>query len=234
MINWALAAMLVVSVMIHAAVLWPFNTVTPTPAALVTAPQVVIARVTFKQTAPAPPLPKVTPAPKPVAKVIPVQAKPKPVKQTAKIKAKALPKPVPMVTTPEPEIVAIADPVPVMPPVTQSTLIAKVAAPPVSTSPNQLALEKQREHHLAELLTHIESHKFYPRAARRRGIEGQVTVSFLLLPDGSAQDIHTEGNNKLLRKAASQAVNKALPLPASLARIEKPMPVKYKMDFALR
>ncbi|WJW75355.1 TonB family protein [Thiohalobacter sp. IOR34] len=88
--------------------------------------------------------------------------------------------------------------------------------------------------YLARLLAHIERHKFYPRAARRRALEGEVEVSFELLADGRVRDLQLTGGARLLRNAARQAVQEALPLPRPPAAMRLPRRVEYRMRFELR
>ncbi len=94
--------------------------------------------------------------------------------------------------------------------------------------------EEEKAHYLALLLAHIESHKYYPRAARKRGIEGGVDVSFLLLPSGEIAAIDATGGPTLLRRAALKAINAALPLPTPPKPLTRSLPVKYRMAFLLQ
>ncbi|PJC70905.1 MAG: hypothetical protein CO017_02910, partial [Zetaproteobacteria bacterium CG_4_8_14_3_um_filter_59_5] len=43
----------------------------------------------------------------------------------------------------------------------------------------------ERERYLSDVMAHIEEHKWYPGIARRKGIEGDVRVRFVLQSDGS-------------------------------------------------
>jgi len=83
-------------------------------------------------------------------------------------------------------------------------------------------------------MAHIEQYKFYPRAARRRGMQGVVEVSFRLRADGLAEQIQVSGSHPLLRRAAEAAVEKALPLPLPPEEIDLPMPLRFGMEFSLR
>jgi len=62
---------------------------------------------------------------------------------------------------------------------------------------------------------HLESYKFYPSSARRRGIEGHVDVGFKLIPHGVADQVsllHSSGYT-VLDHAALEAVYRAQPFP---------------------
>ena len=97
----------------------------------------------------------------------------------------------------------------------------------------QAALENERESYLQALLAYIDSHKFYPRSARRRGVEGQIQVAFYLRTDGSITDLQIKGGSKVLRKAAKQAVQQALTLPPPPASMPLREQVRFDMVYRL-
>ena len=82
-------------------------------------------------------------------------------------------------------------------------------------------------------LRHIEQHKFYPQAARKRGLEGAVQVSFRLLGEDRIEDLTVTGGHKLLRKSAEKAVRSALPLPEINGRLSLPQRVVFQINFEL-
>lgn len=91
-----------------------------------------------------------------------------------------------------------------------------------------------RQRYLARLLTHIEGYKYYPRSARLRGIEGSIHISFRLHDNGNISGLIASGGPLVLRRAATGAVNKALPLPVCPPEVSCPMQVSYAMQFQLR
>lgn len=91
-----------------------------------------------------------------------------------------------------------------------------------------------RDRYLASVLAHIESHKFYPPAARRRGLQGSVEVCFTLDALGMITDLHITGSNSLFVEAAKTAVRNAIPLPAAPSIDGFPLSVRYKMLFKLQ
>lgn len=99
---------------------------------------------------------------------------------------------------------------------------------PLPAAPNAA-----REDYLQQLLAHIESHKFYPRSARRRGQEGEISVSFMLQADGSIRALQVEGGSRALRAAAQRAVLSAQPVPAPPAALEFPERISFDMVFRL-
>jgi len=91
-----------------------------------------------------------------------------------------------------------------------------------------------RNRYLARLINHVDARKFYPRPARRRGIEGVVHISFTLLKDGRIANLKVSDGHKLLRKAARQAVKKSLPLPVPPDSLKTPMAIRFGMEYRLR
>ena len=94
--------------------------------------------------------------------------------------------------------------------------------------------EEEKQHYLAKLLAHIESYKYYPRLARKRGIEGGIHVSFLLSPTGAVSVIKIKNGPKILRQAARKAIDAALPLPKPPEPLIKALLVEYRMTFVLQ
>lgn len=94
-------------------------------------------------------------------------------------------------------------------------------------------IEKARQEYLRRLMAHIEAHKEYPRAARRRRIEGNVRVGFSLQADGSVTGLQTEGGHSLLSSAARQAVERAAPMPKPPENLVLPWQVAFTMRFSL-
>lgn len=167
------------------------------------------------QPEPPPPPPKPEPPkPKPRPKVERKPDPPPPMKQAAPTQ--------PTVTQPEqPALAAAAPP-------------AAVQAPPAPVPHAPVATPAERERYLAQLLSHIERNKFYPANARRRGLEGVVKVSFVLLADGGIRDLAVSGTHSILEKAAAEAMRQALPLPRPPAGIACPHHVQFGMEFRLR
>ena len=98
---------------------------------------------------------------------------------------------------------------------------------------DQLALENERESYLLRMLAHIDNHKYYPRKARRRGTEGEIKIAFYLHKDGSISDLQISGGSKVLCRAAKQAVQKALSLPAPPESMHLQEPIRFGMVYRL-
>jgi len=171
------------------------------------------------------------PAEKPAAKLA-QKAKPKQQQKTVvKANTKPIAKPKAKVEPePEPEQISASSPqeqAP-LPPVTQTP-----TSPLVQENETPLPLAGQK-HYMAVLLNHIEGHKFYPNAARKRGLEASLQVSFHLLSENKIAGLTIEGHHKLLRKSAEKAVLSALPMPDVPVPLELPMQVAFLMTYELR
>lgn len=112
-------------------------------------------------------------------------------------------------------------------------VVADVPADVASPAVRHGMRESERQHYLARLLEHIARYKHYPRAARRRGIEGDVRVSFLLAEDGTVRNIHIDSGFGVLRNAALHALRQAQPLPVPPPAWGKE-PLKFTMRFHLQ
>jgi len=113
-----------------------------------------------------------------------------------------------------------------------------IASSPVKAVENTLAkvplAEPQNADYFSLLQARIESRKYYPRSARKQGIEGSVDVSFRLSKDGQVRDISTSGGHRLLNHAASEAIKKSLPFPAPPDSIVLPKTIHFSMHYDLK
>lgn len=84
----------------------------------------------------------------------------------------------------------------------------------------------------SKVIALIEQHKIYPLAARKRALEGDVVVSFVVQTDGSVRDIVVEdGNtNSLLKQAAAKSVAAAFPCGLTPA---SPLAMKVTLRYSL-
>lgn len=90
-----------------------------------------------------------------------------------------------------------------------------------------------QKQYLAQILTHIEAHKFYPPTARRRGLEGVVHIRFTIMRPDLIENIHTSGVSDLLQQAAVATLHRAIPLPTPEQVVVFPIKVEYGMEFVL-
>lgn len=95
-------------------------------------------------------------------------------------------------------------------------------------------IERARQEYLRHLMAHIESHKHYPQAARRRGIQGDVAVSFSLHADGHISGHSSQGSHRLLLAAADDAIQTAQPMPSPPDSLPLPWDISFTMRFTLK
>ena len=115
----------------------------------------------------------------------------------------------------------------------QAAAASYAEAPLDQPALDQTAMENERESYLLRMLAHIDSHKFYPRKARQRGMEGKINIVFYLHADGSISDLQISGGSRLLRRAARQAVQQALSLPRPPESFHLQQQVRFGMVYRL-
>jgi protein TonB len=160
------------------------------------------------------------PPPPPVQKPVP---KPEPVREP-------LPEPEPVI---EPVPPSSEKPETTEPIEEQAATSSYNEAPVNKPALDQVALENERDSYLLRMLAHIDSHKYYPRKARRRGMEGEVQIAFYLHKDGSISDLQVKGGSKVLCRAAKQAIQKALSLPSPPKSMHLQEPIRFGMVYRL-
>lgn len=158
---------------------------------------------------------------------------PRPIKkqQTRPVK-KIEPKPVPEKAVKKKQIVQQEKPVEKVEPVSQVVPLEQAQGRQVSHSTDGL-MQRERQQYLHKLLSHIEAFKFYPRSARMRSLEGDVMISFVLRSDGSYEQLMVDGKHTALVKAARQAMDSAMPLPAPPKDISVPEQIEFEMVYSL-
>ncbi len=94
---------------------------------------------------------------------------------------------------------------------------------------------KLEDEYLHRLWRALERSKFYPRRARRKGMQGSVQVRFRVLRDGSFEglEVVSGSGSPLLDQAALQTVNKAsgaVPFPDKLPKqvLVVSLPISYR------
>lgn len=215
----------VISVVVHAtaAIYLGHDT-----AATVNRPQSAdsVMRVSLAPARPAVPQPEPEPETEPIPPPLPVK--------------KPLPEPKP-VREPLPKSEPVVEPLPTRsvevettePAEEQAAAASYVEAPMDQPALDQAAMENERESYLLRMLAHIDSHKFYPRKARQRGMEGKINIVFYLHADGSISDLQVSGGSRLLRRAARQAVQQALSLPRPPESFHLQQQVRFGMVYRL-
>ncbi|MDT8453344.1 MAG: TonB family protein [Gammaproteobacteria bacterium] len=161
----------------------------------------------------------------------PPQQPPQPVKaEQPKPKPKLEPKTEPKAKEKPPKKVEAIKPEPKVVP--EQAVATKVAEQiQRETGKDNAAIKKE---YLKNLLTHVEGNKYYPSSARRRGMEANIEVSFILLRDGTISKLKISGGPKILRNAAEQAITKTLPFEMPPSEVNCPLSMSYVMQFELQ
>ena len=97
-------------------------------------------------------------------------------------------------------------------------------------------LVNEKKQYLETIAAHLDKHKFYPRSARRRHIEGGVKVSFDLLLDGNILNLKIFSGHSALQKATTESIRSALPIPPrpeSLLALNT-MKIEYTMQYEIK
>lgn len=171
----------------------------------------------LRSTAPAMPvLP--TPSKQPVAET------PKPLSEPSQ-KAVAATQPVP--TAPQPVSAPLAHSAPAV--VEKPTFSAPPPPPPKADN------SAEKSAFYTSLRSRIQQQLRYPSAARRRGMEGNVAVRFMLDPGGTIRNVTVSGGESIFHKAAILAVESAsgISVPATL-QSDFPNTIELVLEFRLR
>ena len=130
---------------------------------------------------------------------------------------------------PEPAPVAAAEPDPAPEPVMET------AAAPVEDHhahmPKPSGEEKQA--YLAMVASVIEKNKYFPLAARKRGLTGEARITMNINENGGLEDLKVECEHPALAKAAEEAVIKSVPFPKPNAAV-CPVCLVFRMKFELK
>ncbi|WP_456322431.1 TonB family protein [Hydrogenimonas sp.] len=111
------------------------------------------------------------------------------------------------------------------------------AVKPRPVAPSPAKISEMKNAYLAELLGAIESRKFYPKIAKRRGMEGVVKVRFVLRKDGKIEKVAiAEGSGygvldrAALKTVASIGTFKPIPEVLKKERWEIVAPIRYQIE----
>jgi periplasmic protein TonB len=97
-------------------------------------------------------------------------------------------------------------------------------------------LVNEKAQYIEAIAAHLDKHKFYPRSARRRHIEGDVKISFGLLLDGNIINLKILSAHTSLEKASSESIHNALPMPPRPENLLalNTIQIEYTMQFAMK
>ena len=104
-----------------------------------------------------------------------------------------------------------------------------IDAPPVANITPEDAYVKE---HITEIMALLRKNLYYPRMARKRGIQGKVTVSFELLENGEIKNIKiVEAGRDILARAAVTTIERLegkFPLPNEVLVLH--VPIMYQLN----
>jgi len=93
--------------------------------------------------------------------------------------------------------------------------------------------QDRRLRYIETLLRQIESKKYYPSSARRRGIQGRIEVNFTLYDADDIRHVRLIGDSELLKRVSREALEAALPFAPPPEGVMLPLAVHYLMDYSL-
>ncbi len=86
---------------------------------------------------------------------------------------------------------------------------------------------------LANIRATINKHKFYPRMAKKRRMQGSIKVRFTILRSGQVGNISLSGP-KIFYASARKAVKSAFPVNAKKSPIQLPQTINLTLRYQLR
>lgn len=98
---------------------------------------------------------------------------------------------------------------------------------------NSAARANARNLFYAKLRRKINNNKSYPRMAKRRGMQGKVKVSFILLKNGHIKNLKIAGSS-LFKKSARKAVELSFPVSVKNIAFSLPDNVSFSINYRLR
>ena len=110
-----------------------------------------------------------------------------------------------------------------------------IQAAATSLPVNSKLLSDIKNQYLKTIASHLDKHKYYPRSAQRRHIEGEVNVTFDLLQNGHILNLKVMSKHSALERATITSINSALPMPERPDNIINLniIPIEYTMKFSL-
>jgi protein TonB len=102
-----------------------------------------------------------------------------------------------------------------------------------ASSKQSKSTKAERNKFWTKLRVKIDRNKFYPRIAKKRGMQGRVKVKFTILANGNVGHISVSGP-KVFHNSAKNAVKKAFPIDAKKSPISLPTSVNVPLNYQLR
>jgi protein TonB len=102
-----------------------------------------------------------------------------------------------------------------------------------ASSKQSKSTKAERNKFWTKLRVKIDRNKFYPRIAKKRGMQGSVKVKFTILANGNVGHISVSGP-KVFHNSAKNAVKKAFPIDIKKSPISLPTSVNVPLNYQLR
>jgi len=111
--------------------------------------------------------------------------------------------------------------------------IKKKVSKQQASSKQSKSTPAQRNKFWSELRTKIDRHKFYPRIAKKRMMEGSVKVRFTILSNGHVGNISLKGP-KIFYNSARNAIKSAFPINTHKSPISLPTSINLTLRYQIR
>ncbi|MDQ6952584.1 MAG: TonB family protein [Mariprofundaceae bacterium] len=100
--------------------------------------------------------------------------------------------------------------------------------------PIDINIQVLRNQYIADVMHTIKTHKLYPYLARRRHLEGDVLISFVIDARGKAKDIQINGKHSVLQRASRAAIKASQPFSVAPKGLGAMIRVTFVMQYRLR
>jgi periplasmic protein TonB len=97
-----------------------------------------------------------------------------------------------------------------------------------------VAKEQELDHFTKHLIKKINDNKRYPMSARRRGIEGDVDVKFMVMANGGVSSIKVLKGKKIFKRSTYEAIENSFPVDVSNTILEFPQEFQIKLVYLLK
>jgi protein TonB len=111
--------------------------------------------------------------------------------------------------------------------------VKKKASQKQASTKQSKSTPAQRNKFWSALRTKIDKHKFYPRIAKKRMMEGSVKVRFTILANGNVGSISLKGP-KIFYSSARNAVKSAFPIDTKKSPISLPTTINLTLRYQIR
>ncbi|WP_304546343.1 energy transducer TonB [Sulfurimonas microaerophilic] len=97
-----------------------------------------------------------------------------------------------------------------------------------------IARQQELDQFTLQLVKKINENKRYPLSARRRGVEGDVDVKFIVLADGGVSAIKVIAGKSIFKNATIQAIESSFPVNVEKSLIDFPQEFQIKLAYTLK